>query len=331
MPPGLGVVESPVAGQLVSLLTVLASALAVPLAGECADAAQRTCRQAERQRDVDVRQRIPYALRLLLGTPRRDHHGARCASQGVCGLDDVALGNAGERLHAFGPIGRGDTADLVEALGARVHKRLIDEPVADEDVEQAVGERRVRARADRQMPRRPCGRRRAPGVDDDERAACGLLRLEVLHDRRHRLGRVAANEQHDPGARDVVERERQPAVDAERTLQGAGGRRHAESPVVVDVGRPQCHACELADQVRLLVGQRAAAEHADGVPSVTRLHVADTTGDQGERLVPARLDEQAARRSDERRGEPIRVPERRGRRPPFDTQSALVDRKPEVA
>ena len=50
-----------------------------------------------------------------------------------------------------------------------------------------------------------------------------------------------------------------------------GRRRHAEAAVVVDVRRAQRDARELAEQIRLLVGQRPAAEHADGIAAVSRL------------------------------------------------------------
>ena len=56
-------------------------------------------------------------------------------------------------------------------------------------------------------------------------AAVGALRREILHQRRHRLARIAAGQQHGAGARDVFERERQSAIEAERrgeTLLAAG-------------------------------------------------------------------------------------------------------------
>ena len=58
-----------------------------------------------------------------------------------------------------------------------------------------------------------------------------------------------------------VERERQAAVDAEGArCVAAARRRHAVAAVVVDVGGAERDARELAEQVGLLVGQRAAAE-----------------------------------------------------------------------
>ena len=146
----------------------------------------------------------------------------------------------------------------------------IDERLANQQVHKAVRERGIRSWAQRQMQLRPLRRRRAPRIGHDQRAAVALLRLEVPHDRRHRLCHVAAHEQNHFGVRNVFERKRQAAIDAQRLRRAGGRRRHAESAVVVDVRRAERDARELPQQVRLLVGQRAAAEDTDRVAAVAR-------------------------------------------------------------
>ena len=121
----------------------------------------------------------------------------------------------------------------------------------------------------------PGRRRRAARIGDDEHAAAALLRFEVAHHRRHRFGGVGADEQDDRGLADVFERERQAAVDAEGAGRGRRRRRHAEAAVVVDVGRADGDACELAEQVDLFVGERPASQHADRVAAMALLGVAD--------------------------------------------------------
>ena len=134
-----------------------------------------------------------------------------------------------------------------------------------------VRERGIRSGAQREVQRRPLRRRRPARIGHDQRAAIALLRFEVPHDRRHRLRHVSAHQQNHVSARHVLEWKRQAAIDAQR-LRGAGGRRrHAESAVVVDVRRSERNARELSQQVRLLVGQRAAAKHAHSVAAVGRL------------------------------------------------------------
>ena len=57
-------------------------------------------------------------------------------------------------------------------------------------------------------------------------------------------------------------------VDAECPHRSRSHRGHAEPPVVVDVGCPENDTGELAHQVGLLVGERAAAEHPDRLGAV---------------------------------------------------------------
>ena len=114
------------------------------------------------------------------------------------------------------------------------------------------------------------GGRGAPRVDDDVRGPVGPAGVEVLHGRRHGVGRVGADQQDRLGLGDVGQRERQPAVDAEGPVAGGGRRRHAEPAVVVDHRGAQRDPGELAERVRLLVGQPAAAEAADRVAARTR-------------------------------------------------------------
>ena len=155
------------------------------------------------------------------------------------------------------------------------------------------------------MARRPLRRRRPPRIDDDQLAAVALLRLEVPHDRRHRLGDVAADEQDDVRVRDVGERKRQPAIDAERLDGGGRRRRHAEAAVVVDVRRAERDARELAEPVRLLVGQRAAAEHADRVAPCCRCTSPKRVAIARERRVPRRRHETSRIVAHQRRAQAI--------------------------
>ena len=60
-----------------------------------------------------------------------------------------------------------------------------------------------------------------PRIDHDQRAAARLLIGQPPHEGRHGLGGVAADQQDGIGGREVRERERQPAVDAERPIPAA--------------------------------------------------------------------------------------------------------------
>ncbi len=294
-PAGRRVADRAIAGELVGLLPVLAATLAVALPGQDAEAAALAAGKAEGEGDVDVGERVGDALRLLLGTAAGQHEAARGRAEEARGFDDLLLRHAGDALDELGPVAGGDGADLGEALGAALDVGLVDEAVAQQHVEDAVGERGVGARHRLQVQRRQLRRRRAARIDDDERAAAGLLRVEVAHEGRHRLGRVAAGEQHDVGALEILEREGQAAVEAEGLVRGRRARRHAVAAVVVDVGRADGDPRELAEEVGLLVGQGAAAEDADGVGAMGADRVAQAERDAIEGVAPADRHQAAGR------------------------------------
>ena len=122
-----------------------------------------------------------------------------------------------------------------------------------------------------------------------------------------------------------------PAVQAERPVGRARGRGHAEAAVVVDGAGAQRDPGELAELVGLLVGQRPAAEAADGVAAVPRLGALDRVDQPAEGVVPGGLDERAGavarRRADQRAEQPLGVVEQLGRRPALGAQAALVGRE----
>ena len=144
--------------------------------------------------------------------------------------------------------------------------------------------------------------RRAPRVDDDESA--GRLRArQVPDERRHRLGDVRAEQQDRGCAVEVLERERQAAVDPERAVARRRRRRHAVAPVVVDAAGAEGEAGELAEQVGLLVRESAAAEHTDRVGTRFRADVPQRTRDEIEGLIPGCLVECAVGAPHERGAE----------------------------
>lgn len=161
-------------------------------------------------------------------------------------------------------------------------------------------------------------------VDDDQRAAVLPQFGEVAQGRRHRLRRVRPDEDHAPGPRNVLQRERQPPVEPERPGPGRRRRRHAEPPVVVDLRGAQHHPGELAQRVRLLVGQPAPAEHPERVRAVLRPRAPQVPGDPVQRLVPAGRRQRPVGGPHQRRGQPRPGREHLCRRPPLAAQRAPV-------
>ena len=145
--------------------------------------------------------------------------------------------NAGDGLDALGPPAGDAAAKTVEAVCPVGEVRGIRESLGDHHVREAQEEREVGAGGRLQVEAAPLVReprgRRAPWIDHDQSAGV-LSSGEVADEGRHGLGDVRA-EQQDGGCRvEIAQRERQPAVDAERAVAGRGGGGHAEPAVVVD-------------------------------------------------------------------------------------------------
>ena len=186
-----------------------------------------------------------------------------------------------------------------------MNSRLI-QPRCDHDVEHAVEHADVAAGADRDEQIGGARDRRHARIEHDQlRAVLPRLPQVVGRDRRA-LGDVRAGDEDHLRLRDVAPRIGA-AIDAENLLRRGGGRDHAQPAVVVDVRRSHRHARELAHQVGLLVGQRRAGQHGEGVVAVRRLDALDLARRSIERRVPVDRLEAARLVAGERRQQAIRV------------------------
>ena len=243
---------------------------------------------------------------MLLDPASGEDVGARARRQPPGEPPQRECGDPGHRLHALGPPRSDAAAHRVEADRARGDVVGVDEPLGDDDVDESEQQRQVGAGRRLHVQAatligEPRGRR-AARVDDDEPA--GRLRArEVPDERRHGLGDVRAEQQDRGCPVEVLERERQSAVDPERAIARCRGRRHAVAPVVVDAARAEREPGELAEQVRLLVREPAAAEHAHRVGARFRADVPQRARDEIERVVPRCLVERAVGAPHERGAE----------------------------
>jgi hypothetical protein len=161
---------------------------------------------------------------------------ARGAAEPACGADDVGLGEGAD----FGrrrPAGSGDDLfERGEALGMRGDVVAIDQPLAEQDVQQAVVERDVGARLERQVEIGDGGGFAAPRVDDDDAQPGLAARASSM--RRKTIGWATAglapaiSRQSASGDVLVAARRR---VGAERLLVAGHRRRHAQTRVGIDV------------------------------------------------------------------------------------------------
>ncbi len=208
----LRVVNLAIARKLVGLLSMLAPALAVALAGHAAVAAVRAARFAQRQHQINQGQRVVHAFGLLAGASRGQGHRGPGFAEQVRGFHDVFGRDSRDALDPVRPVRHNNAPDLVPSGRAGRNKVMVQQAIGGGDMQEAVCERKVRAGRQRQMQRRQrrCG---SPArVGNNERPAVFALPLEILHHRRHGLGGVAADQQNGVRAGNVFQRERQAPI-----------------------------------------------------------------------------------------------------------------------
>ena len=153
---------------------------------------------------------------------------------------------------------------LLEAVGVLVDEVPVDELPLVQQVQDAVGEGRVRAGLQGQDQVRGAGQGRDARIDHDELGAAVAGPPDVVGGDGGALGHVGAGHPDDIRQFDV-----RPgiggAVHAEGLLVAGAGAHHAEAAVVVEVLGLQAQAGELADQVALLVGEGHTGQHGEGV------------------------------------------------------------------
>ena len=169
---------------------------------------------------------------------------------------------------------------------AAMNSRSI-QPRCDHHVQHAVEDADVAARAHRDEEVGGAGDRRHARIEHDELRAV-LARLpEIVGGDRRALGDVRAGDEDHLRLRDVAPRVGA-AIDAENLLRRGRRRHHAEPAVVVDVGGAHGDPRELAHQVRLLVGQRGAGQHGEGVAARRRPGCAGSRARCGRARCPSR-------------------------------------------
>ena len=283
----LGVRDVAVAGELVALVAVLASALAVALAGDRRHAAAGLAELAGGEAEVDRGKDVVDAFGLLLDAAGVQQHPGRRGAPPLGGLLDARRRHAGDVRRPCGVISPTAAAACVEVDRVRVDELVIEPVVRDELVEHGAEQRRVRAGSHREEQVGGAGKRDDAGVLDDQLGATVAGAPDVARRDRERLGDVRPRDPHHVGERDVAPRVRG-AIDAERLLVAGARRHHAEAAVVVEVRGVQGEAGELADEVALLVRERDAREHGERVVAVRRLDPPDLARRHGRGRRPTR-------------------------------------------
>jgi len=271
------VAEVPGPRELIALLSVLAAALAVALAGDGRVPAVPAPDPAGGEHQVDGAEHVLHAVAVVLDAARVHEIAGARRPPPFRGLADRLLGNAGDLGRARGGPLAHRRGHLLEA-----HRVILDEPVVqpvvlDHEVENAVAEGDVPAGLDRKEQVAGAGDRCNARIDhDDPRAVLPRLPDVVGRDG-GALRDVGAADPDDLRA-DQVRGRVAAAIDAERLLVPDPGADHAEAAVVVDVRGLEAHVGELAHQVRLLVREARPAEDGKGMRSESVLDALDLRG-----------------------------------------------------
>jgi hypothetical protein len=183
---------------------------------------------------------------------------------------------------------------LVEVDGVGVDERTVEPIVADQLVQHRAEQGRVGTGPHPEEQVGGPGQGHDPGVLHDELRPPIPGPPDVAGRDGEGLGHVRPGHPHDVREGDVAPRVGGP-VDAQCLLVPRAGRHHAVAAVVVEVGGLQRQPGELADQVALLVGERDARQHGDGVVAVGGLDAADLAHHAVESVVPRNRPEPAGR------------------------------------
>ena len=145
-------------------------------------------------------------------------------SQQVGRLNQFALGDAGDAFDPLRPVGGNQSPHVVESLSAAGDVIEVKQAIADDNVEQSVGQGRVGARYEPEVQIGAGGGGSEARIGYDEFPAGGFLLLEILHHGGHCFGGVATHHEDDLCAGDVLQREGQAAIQPEGANAGPGCR-----------------------------------------------------------------------------------------------------------
>src|SRR5205807_136915 len=116
-------------------------------------------------------------------------------------------------LHSLRPVRRDDPSDRLEADRAGLDKIAISKSLSDDDMQQPVGESRIGTWSQLEMEIGEARSRSRAWIGHYEPSSAPLLLVEVLHDRRHRLSEICADQQDRLGFRDVFDGKGKSTID----------------------------------------------------------------------------------------------------------------------
>ncbi|CUI29459.1 Uncharacterised protein [Achromobacter ruhlandii] len=208
----------------------LAPAHGIGLAGQRERPAARPADAAGGQVQIAQRVGVPGAMGALVQPHGPAAHPFRRRADPVGGLAQLRGGDAGQRLDPLGRVVAQEVRHRLPAVGVRGDEGRIGLAGLMQQMQQAVEQRQVGARLDRQVQVRLLGGGGAARIDHDQ-AGAGLdpVHHAQVQDRMA-VGHVGADHQEQVGAVDVLVRARR-GVGAQRQLVAAAGAGHAQARI----------------------------------------------------------------------------------------------------
>ena len=273
------------AGQLVAPLAVLAAALAVPLPGDGSVSAAGLSDASAGQDKIDVGEAVFDALGVVLDSAGMQQHRCFRQSPDFRRADDACGGDARDRLGMLRRVTLHELAHQVEVQRVFRDKTLIDPAALDHHVENPIGKRAVASGFHRQKEIGRARNRRHARIDNDDLSAVVPRAPDVVGQDGKAFTDVRTTDHHRFSQRDVAPRIRS-SIDAKRHLVCRSGADHAETPVVIHVGRAYGDPCKFADQVGLFIGHRGAAQDGERIAPVSGLDSSNRVDCAVQRLAP---------------------------------------------
>src|SRR5207249_3405777 len=131
------VVDVASAGELIAALSMLATALAVALTGDCAVTAARFADAARRQNQVDVTENIFDTLGVVLDAARVEPHRSSGGSPDFRRLYDAARGNACDAFCGSRVVFSDEVANSIEVVRVLADECLVNPAAFNQHVQNA--------------------------------------------------------------------------------------------------------------------------------------------------------------------------------------------------
>ncbi len=276
-------------GQAGAHVSHVPPAHGVGLAGEGEGPGARAAESAGGEVQVDQGVGVPGAVRGLIQAHGPAAHPLTCLTDPLCGLPDVALGDAGDLRDLRGRVVPEEIGHLLPALGELGDERLVGVAVRDQEVQQAVEQGEVGAGLDLEEEVGLVGGGVAARVDDDQP---GSGRLDPVHhaqeEDRVAVGHVGADHEERVRVIEVLVRAGR-AVSAQRQLVAGSRRSHAQPRVRLDLVRPDEALRQLVRQILRLQGHLPGHVEGQGVRPVLVQNRPQPAGHRRDRLVHVRL------------------------------------------